>query len=93
MDSSALTLWTGTFLTERFSGLTLLLLCLIEIPVFHANSETLIRRRDLRRLVMIYTFCQCLYYGTLGIDGLNVKCMCVQSPSIKYECYYRTVAK
>ena len=32
---------------------------------------TLIRRRVQRRLIWVYTVCQCPFYGTLGINGLN----------------------
>ena len=31
---------------------------------------TLIKRRVLRHLVWVYTFCQCPFYGTLGLNGL-----------------------
>ena len=33
---------------------------------------TLIRRRVLRRLIWVYTVCQCPFYGTLGTNGLTV---------------------
>ena len=32
---------------------------------------TLIKRRALRRLVWVYTVCQCLFYGTPNINGLK----------------------
>ena len=33
--------------------------------------RTKIRRRVLRRLILVCTVCQCPFYGTLGINGLN----------------------
>ena len=34
------------------------------------SVQTLIRRRVLRRLIWVYTVCQCPFYGTLGINEL-----------------------
>ena len=31
----------------------------------------MITRRVLRRLIWVYTVCQCPFYGTLGINGLT----------------------
>ena len=35
--------------------------------------KTLIRRRLMRRLIWVYTVCQCPFSGTLGINGLTYK--------------------
>ena len=35
------------------------------------TASTLIRRRILPRLIWVYTICQCPFYGTTGIMGLN----------------------
>ena len=37
------------------------------------TGYTLIRRRVLRRLIRVYTVCQCPIYGTLGLNGLKLK--------------------
>ena len=39
---------------------------------FMQTVYTLIRRRVLRRLIWVYTVCQCPFDGALGIDGLLV---------------------
>ena len=33
--------------------------------------STLLNRRVLRRLILVYTICQCPFYGTLDINGLT----------------------
>ena len=71
MDSSTLTLLTGSFLNERVSSYFLILPCFIEIPVFKANSVDSSHRPQLRRLILVYTVCQCPFYWTQGINALN----------------------
>ena len=67
VDSSILTLWTGSF---QYKECLVSLYCygffFIEIPVFNANSIDPV----LRRLIWVYTVCQCAFYRSLGINGL-----------------------
>ena len=59
VDSSTSTLWTGLFPIEE---------CLVSffiITEFYRNSC------PQRRLIRVYTVCQCLFYGTPGLNGIN----------------------
>ena len=60
------TLRTGLFQIAGCLVSFLFLLCYISTPVFNASSVDHI----LRRLIGVYTVCQCPFYRTLGINGL-----------------------
>ena len=59
--------WTSPFPVKGASGKCLLLPCFTEIPVLNANSVDSV----LRRLIWVCTVCQCLFYGTPGLNGLS----------------------
>ena len=54
----------------RVSGQFLLLPCFIEMPVINANSDDPDQMPRLRRLILVYTVCQCPIYGTLSTNRL-----------------------
>ena len=60
----------------RSFWLVLLLPCFKAIPDKMQTVMTLIRRR---MLIWVYTVCQCPFYGSLGINGLNI--------SMSRECF------
>ena len=47
----------------------------IEIAVLNANSMDTVRCHTLWQLIWVYTVSQCLFYGTLGINGLTLKAL------------------
>ena len=54
------------------SGKFLLLPSCFEIPVLNANSVDPDRTPRSAASGQVYTFCQCRFYGTLGINGLSL---------------------
>ena len=56
---------------KRGVWVVLILSRFIEIFLYYMQTvQTLIRCRILRRLIWVYTVCLCLFYGTLGLNGL-----------------------
>ena len=83
MDSSTLTLWTSPFPNEEMSGKILLLPYYIEIPVFNANGEDPDQMPHSVASDLVYTVCQCPFYGTLGTNGLRSLYALVMSKTCK----------
>ena len=52
-------------------GFFLLILFIREIPVIDKNSVKPYQTRVEWRLILVYTVCQCPFYGTLGINGVK----------------------
>ena len=63
---------------------------------------TLIRRLILRHLIWVYTVCQCPFYGTLGLNGINkygvsthwkhlCKALLVSTPQCKHKFLHRNI--
>ena len=77
MASSTLTIWTGPFPNSQVSGQLLLLPCFIEITVLNANSVDPDQTPRSTASDLGLHCCQCPFYGTLGLNGLNITKTCL----------------
>ena len=80
-----LNLWTGSCPIEGY----VLLLCFIEIPVFHANSVTSDQTPRSAASDLGLHFCQYPFYGTLGINVAKASTMICCS--ITKTCLFKTI--
>ena len=52
------------------------------------TALTLIRRRDLRRLIWVTSVCQCPFYGTPGINGLTISTLGINFSTRRFVVFF-----
>ena len=67
MESSTLTLWTGSFPVKGVSGYFLFFPCFNKSPLLNANN---VDPDQTPRSAASDLVCRCPFYGTLGINEL-----------------------